>query len=311
MKLFTTRFFAVSSAVLLCMGLMACGKTSPSATVPAAPAETHTKIEHTESNDLAPLRELVDSSDPNFEGEITEWNFQNNFSGISTKTHTGESADVLTRLISSLKDTEEVVPAVCDVPWNPDGDDFPPEEVEVGTCWYQIGSALYRKTYDRNADGDNWIPSLARVTSHFGEGVVLETTDEFWRVFELISANHPRASYIGNYADGILNITHIYPGEDDITITVKDLEFGTKNLEKRLGNKITVEITAPTDREVAIAVNSCHSADLLGSQDSKTVALKAGEPQTVTLTFDGWDEWVYTVDISAQNTSFTIYFNRS
>ncbi len=297
--------------VLLCFGLIGCGNTAPSTTTDLTPPEvTHSKVEFEESEYLEPIRQLMDTADPTYQGTITEWNFRNNFSGISTKVHTGESADILARLIGSLKDTDQSVPAICDAPWDNESY-FPPEEVEVGTHWYQIGDTLYRETYSRNPNGNNFIPSLARVTSHYGEGIVLETTDEFWRMFNLISTYHPWAYYGGSYADGTLKLIHTYPGEDDLTVTVKDLEMGTKDLELKRGNKITLEITAPTDREVTFQIMSAHSDDLLATVESQSVALKANTPQTVTLTFNGWDEWGYILDISVENTWFEIRFNLS
>lgn len=306
MKRGFVRVIATASAAILCLGLTACGDMPAETT---APEVTHTKIELKESKHLEPLRQLIDSADKSYEGTITAWSYNNSFSGIGTRTYTGESAELLARLIGSLKETEEIVPAICDAPWDGEMQDLP-EEVEAGTHWYQIGDTIYRETHSLNPNGDNMLQTLAKVTSHYSEGVVLETADEFWRMFNLISSFHPMAYYTGSYADGTLTITHAYPGVDDITVTVKDLEFGTKDLEVLRGNKITLEITAPTDREITIRINSRHSVDLLGSMDSQTVTLTAGKPRTVTLTFDGWDEWIYTVDISAQNTAISILFNR-
>ena len=285
MKRGFVRVIATASAAILCLGLTACGDMPAETT---APEVTHTKIELKESKHLEPLRQLIDSADKSYEGTITAWSYNNSFSGIGTRTYTGESAELLARLIGSLKETEEIVPAICDAPWD----------------------TIYRETHSLNPNGDNMLQTLAKVTSHYSEGVVLETADEFWRMFNLISSFHPMAYYTGSYADGTLTITHAYPGVDDITVTVKDLEFGTKDLEVLRGNKITLEITAPTDREITIRINSRHSVDLLGSMDSQTVTLTAGKPRTVTLTFDGWDEWIYTVDISVQNTAISILFNR-
>ena len=304
--------FPALLAMLLGLCVIGCSPQIPdrstlSTTTPEAP---HTKIELKDSDSLETLRQLIATADPTSAESVTQWNYRNSFSGISTKLHQGESADLITRLIGALTDTDQSVPALSDAPWDSENY-FPPQEVEVGTKWYQIGDSLYRQTYTLSSDGKQRLPSLARVTSHYGEGVVLQTTDEFWQLLNLVSTYHPWSAYSGSYADGTLKLTHVYPGDEDLTVTVKDLEFGTTDLELKRGNTITFELTAPTDREVTIGIKSAHSDDLLATIDSQTVMLQANTPKTVSLTFDGWAEWGYTLDVSIGNTRLSILFNLS
>ena len=306
MKRIFAHMMLATFAALLCLGLIGCENTPEKVSQTEI---THTQIKTAESKYLDSLRQLIDSADKNYEGTIKEWYYSNSFSGITTQVHTGESADVLSRLIGSLKETEESVPAICDALWDDEIQD-PPEEVEVGTSWYQIGDTLYRETRYRNPNGSNFLQSLAKVSSHYGEGVVLETTDEFWRMFNLISAFHPMAYYSGSYADGTLEITHAYPGEDDISVIIKDFELGTvtNDLSTTENNILTVEITAATDRELTLNLNCARSSDHIFDIQKQTVSLKAGEPQIVRIAYRA-TTWDYQLVLYTQNTHIVIYFS--
>ena len=79
-----------------------------------------------------------------------------------------------------------------------------------------------------------------------------------------------------------------------IEVNVKDIEILSTCHHDEV-NKITVELISTVDGTFDIGWQSEASSDNIGSMGDTCVELKAGEPQTVELTFCGWDDfyWLY------------------
>ena len=297
-KQFTTSILISAFAALLCLGLISCGETAAQSTTPAV---THTKIETAEAEYLDEIKALISSADKNYQGTVTRWRYNNINDGIGTTTHTDVAAFLITQLIGSLKDTDRIDPALSDEAWEPNKNEPP---AEVGTEWYQVGETLYRATFNSNSGH-----ILARVTTHYGEGVILETNEKFWTRFNAIDAYFQQAYYRGDYDNGTLKLTHVYPGEDDISIIIKDFEPGTvtNDPSKTENNLITVMITSEKDQKVTLNLHCARSSDHLFDIQKQTVTLKAGVPKIVRFSYQA-TTWNYQLALSAQNTRIVIYF---
>lgn len=248
-----------------------------------------------ESGDI----ESVDSSEEislSFdEGKIRILQYTWDGWGISYKTI--EACDTLYNIIdclNNMKKTGETVPKISEDVLELGGGEYP---VERGTIWIEWGNKIYRLSHDRAL--------LCLVDTHFGEGEVLEVTEEF-----LTNVNNawyyvPYDYYIGTYrnSDDTFEFKHIFESPSSVQITVKSIEIANgSDFGDGAVNKITVELLSTTDQEITIDLDCRQSDDNLGEGDSKTVQLKKDVPVTVELSFSGWSDFYYWIYIKADYT---------
>lgn len=215
--------------------------------------------------------------------------------GISYKTI--EACDTLYNIIDYLKNAKETgktTEKISDDVLELGGGEYP---VERGTIWIEWGNKIYRLSHDRSL--------LCLVDTHFGEGEVLEVTEEF-----LTNVNNawyyvPYDYYIGTYrnSDDTFEFKHIFESPSSVQITVKSIEIANgSDFGDGAVNKITVELLSTTDQEITIDLDCRQSDDNLGEGDSKTVQLKKDVPVTVKLSFSGWSDFYYWIYIKADYT---------
>lgn len=215
--------------------------------------------------------------------------------GISYKTI--EDCDTLYNIIDYLKNAKETgktTEKISDDVLELGGGEYP---VERGTMWIEWGNKIYRLSHDRAL--------LCLVDTHFGEGEVLEVTEEF-----LTNVNNawyyvPYDYYIGTYnkSDDSFEYKHIFESPSSVQITVKSIEIANgSDFGDGAVNKITVELLSTTDQEVQIDLDCRQSEDNLGLGDSKTVQLKKDVPVTVELSFIGWSDFCYWIYIQVDYT---------
>lgn len=153
--------------------------------------------------------------------------------------------------------------------------DYPEEETR-GIMWIEAKGSIYRIT--SNFD------QICLVKSYFFPGEILDFPDQLRT--EIAEAWHywPRDCWTGIYQDGILNIRHRYKANTNITATVKNISV--ENIDNP-NNSVTVEFVSKIDQELTVTLNAQYSEDNLCEGDEKTLKLKAGKPQAVTLSFGG------------------------
>lgn len=218
--------------------------------------------------------------------------------GISTKTV--GACDVAYNIIDALKamkETGETVPKISDEVFEIGGGQY---SAERGTMWIESSGKIYRLTPD--------LSQICLVETHFGEGKVLEITDEFKTNVNNAWHYAPYDYYKGTYNKGdyTVDLTSVFKSGSSIKLNIKKIQIESGYDPN---NTITVELISSVDQEVNIKLRCQQSDDNLAAGDYRTVQLKKGEPTTVDLTFGGWPNFTYWVYIEADFTKAEITIN--
>ena len=166
-----------------------------------------------------------------------------------------------------------------------------PKEVPPGTMWIEADGRIYRTTPA--------LEQICRVETHLGAGEVLSFPQSLRTLLNQAWRYWPYDCWQGSYRNGNLELSHVFDANSDLQITVCSLEIERKIDPK---NRITLELLSETDQAVKVQLECQQSDDNLAAGDAKTVELKAGKPQTVTLSFGGWENDRYWVYVFAGNT---------
>ncbi len=215
--------------------------------------------------------------------------------GTSYKTITGAAADRMIRLLEALPSTGETQSAIssfADFPEPGTACDLPAER---GTKWVEADGKIYR--LDPNSS------EIVLVKKHLGKGTILGNVEECCREIENAWNYWPSDCWNGTYKDGKLTMGHRYAADTTVTIKVKSMSIVNDHHPE---NSMTVELISSIDQTVTIQLNCQASSDNLARGDKKTVALVAGEPETVELTFGGFHGFTYDVNLTVGNTRMTI-----
>ncbi len=107
--------------------------------------------------------------------------------------------------------------------------------------------------------------------------IIIEHPEELDKLLHDIIYYYPTNLYRGKYSGGNLNLEHIYAGESEFSLQVKDIYA----FEKSTNNYILAELTAKENTAAFISVSG---------GDSSWVYLEADKPQTVYLKFSNCDK---------------------
>ncbi len=239
-----------------------------------------------------------DSTDSGYEVEINLFQYTWDGWGISTKT--AGACDVAYNIIDALKSMKEIgetVPKISDDVLEIGGGQYP---VERGTMWIESSGRIYRLTPD--------LSQICLVETHFGEGKILEITDEFKTNVNNAWNYAPYDYYKGTYnkGDSAVELTNVFESGSSIQLSIKKIHIESGYDPN---NTITVELTSFVDQEVNLKLNCQQSDDNLAAGDYANVQLKKGVPTTVDLTFGGWPNFTYWVYIEAGFTKAEITIN--
>ena len=226
--------------------------------------------------------------------------FQYTWDGWGISTKTVGACDVAYNIIDALKamkETRETVPKISDDVFEIGGGQY---SAERGTMWIESAGKIYRLTPD--------LSQICLVETHFGEGKVLEITDEFKTNVNNAWHYAPYDYYKGTYNKGdyTVDLTSVFRSGSTVQLSIKKIQIESGYDPN---NTITVELISSVDQEVNIKLHCQQSDDNLAAGDYKTVQLKKGEPTTVDLTFGGWPNFTYWIYIEADFTKAEITIN--
>lgn len=226
--------------------------------------------------------------------------FQYTWDGWGISTKKVGACDVAYNIIDALKamkETGETVPKISDEVFEIGGGQY---AAERGTMWIESGNKIYRLTPD--------LSQICLVETHFGEGKVVEITDEFKTNVNNAWHYAPYDYYKGTYNKGdyTVNLTSVFKSGSTVQLSIKKIQIESGYDPT---NTITVELISSVDQEVNIKLHCQQSDDNLAAGDYRTVQLKKGEPTTVDLTFGGWPNFTYWVYIEADLTKAEITIN--
>lgn len=226
--------------------------------------------------------------------------FQYTWDGWGISTKTVSACDVAYNIIDALKamkETGETVPKISDEIFEIGGGQY---SAERGTMWIESSGKIYRLTPD--------LSQICLVETHFGEGKVLEITDEFKTNVNNAWHYAPYDYYKGTYNKGdyTVDLESVFKSGSTVQLSIKKIQIESGYDPN---NTITVELISSVDQEVNIMLHCQQSDDNLAAGDYRTVQLKKGEPTTVDLTFGGWPNFTYWVYIEADFTKAEITIN--
>ena len=250
---------------------------------------------NTTKGPTVPIKTTTDTHS-DFSGKIKLMQYAWSGWGIKSKLIENEAAESLLKKLDAMTETKETVDKLSDDIMK-EGT-APHLSAERGTMWIETADKIYRITPDRS--------KIYLVERHFGKGTRLEITEEFEK--ELNDAWHywPYDYWLGTYENKKFSISHVYPAESDITVTVKNI-YVEKKYDPQ--NKITVELCSLRNQTVRAFAKCYLSDDNLARSDFKDIHLKANTPQTVELSFGGWEDTRYWVTTGSGNTMITITIN--
>ena len=215
--------------------------------------------------------------------------------GISTKWI--ETSDIVYSIIDAaekLTETGETVEKISDAVVDENSTELP---IERGTLWLEIGSKIYRIDPD--------FEQLCRVDGHLGSGYVMNASEQFKKMIIDAWQYHPYDYYAGNYNNETneIKLNHVYNAPSTVQVQIKKVEIVNDYDPK---NKITLELISTVDQSVSISLLCSQSNDNLADGDRKEIVLTAKEAETVELTFGGWKDFSYWIDISVDNTRINL-----
>lgn len=215
--------------------------------------------------------------------------------GITCKTvEACDTAYVIIQALDSMMETGEIVEKISDDVLRYDGGVYP---VETGTMWIETDNRIYRIT--------RGMTQICRVKAHFGEGRVLEMSDEFISAVRDAWNYVPFDYYKGTYKGGdrTFELKHVFQSESSVQLSVLDI-----NVEDNYDphNTIIVELISNIDQIATIYLDCRKSDDNLAEGDNKIVKLTAGVPVTVGLTFGGWKDYGYRIYLGIDYTRVQI-----
>lgn len=220
--------------------------------------------------------------------------------GYCVSAKTVRACETVYNIINALRDmkeTGEIAPMISnDVLIIGQGD----YDIERGTVWIESEGEIYRLTPD--------LSQICIVDSYFGEGKVLEMTDEFKEDVSNALYYAPNNYFLGTYerGDTSVKLKNVYKSDTTIWMNIKSIHVENKYDPE---NSIKVEVVSNVDQELTIELNCRMSVDNMQGGDSEWLRLKRGIPVTVELTFGGWKDSTYWVYIWADSTVAEITIN--
>lgn len=104
---------------------------------------------------------------------------------------------------------------------------------------------------------------------------------------------------VSEHASGELPLELVYTSPSDVNISVQSIKVIEDGSYSLCTGTVTMQVVSEVDISVDLSMISYQSMDHLGSAGSKKLELKAGQPQTVIMTYSGWDDGHYWLDITA------------
>ena len=236
-----------------------------------------------------------DLTESGYQAAIKMMRFNWDGYGISTKwIATCDLAYSIIDAVEELTETGETVKKISDAVVDENSTELP---IERGTLWLEIGSKIYRIDPD--------FEQLCRVDGHLGRGYVMNTSEQFKKMIIDAWQYHPYDYYAGSYNNETneIKLNHVYNAPSTVQVQIKKVEIVNDYDPK---NKITLELISTVDQSVSISLLCSQSNDNLAYGDRKEIVLTAKEPETVELTFGGWKDFSYRIDISVDNTRINL-----
>lgn len=215
--------------------------------------------------------------------------------GIATKQVSGDAAQSLIDLLENAERTGEKAAKISNAKIVIDEYSHPDIPAERGTIWIEAEGNIYRVKPDYS--------QLCLAESHLGVGTVLSFTEQCRKELQDAWYCWPYDCWDGVYENGVLEMTHRYSANTDVTATVKNMHI-TDDYDPQ--NSMCIELVSSVDQALDVSLTCQQSEDNRADGDFRKLELEAGKAQTIELSFGGFKNCVYWVTVYAGNTKLSI-----
>lgn len=218
---------------------------------------------------------------------------------VSKKTVGGKYGGELQGMLLSLKKTGETSNGISDED---------PENIHDGVCkapkgtfWIETDGKIYRISTDKK--------EICTVDTHYGQGEVLTYSGELTAYLKEIWSYYPRNTLYGTYTNGNIELKRVFEDEGTLELGLKGLEINSDISPDDDANSITVTITSDEDVTVKVEAVPQYGTGEFAKISSKTVTLEKGLPKEVKLTFGGWSDKPYELNVIADTARIHLMIN--
>ena len=253
------------------------------------------KAEGNEGNNGSTNDDGDELTESGYQAAIKMMRFNWDGYGISTKwIATCDLAYSIIDAVEELTETGEVIEKISDDVVDENATELP---IARGTLWFEVGSKIYRIDPD--------FTQICRVEGHLGKGYVMNASEQLKKMISDAWQYHPYDYYTGSYNNETneIELNHVYDAPSTVHVHIKKVEVIN---DYDPANKIILELTSTVDQSVYISLFCSQSGDNLAEGDAKDLTLQAGKPETVELTFGGWKDFNYWIDIKVDNTRINL-----
>ena len=220
-----------------------------------------------------------------------------NWDGWGVSTKVVATCDLAYSIIDALEDMTETGETVKKISNDVVDESATQLPIERGTLWIEAGSKIYRIDPD--------FTQLCRVDGHLGKGYVMNVSEQVKKMISDAWQYHPYDYYTGSYNNETdeIKINHVYDAPSTVHVHIKKVEVVNDHDPK---NKISLELVSTVDQTISVSLFCSQSGDNLAEGDFKDITLKSGSAETIELSFGGWKDFNYWIDISIDNTKINL-----
>lgn len=201
----------------------------------------------------------------------------------------GKYGGTFKNMLFSLTPTNEKSEKISDEPFS-----FMPSETckaPEGTFWIETEGKIYRISSEKK--------EICIVEGHYTEGDVLSYSEELVQLLNELWMYYPRNTLYGTYSGTNVELKRVFEDEGMLSLDIKSIETGSDATPENDVNSITVTVTSQEDITLKIEAVPQNEDGEFAKTSNKTVTLEKGTPKEVTLTFGGWQNKTYDLNVIA------------
>ena len=123
-------------------------------------------------------------------------------------------------------------------------------------------------------------------------GELVQLLNELWTYY-------PRNTLYGTYSGTDIELKRVFEDEGTLFLDIKSIETSSDATPENAVNSITVTVTSQEDTTLKIEAVPQNENGEFAKTSNKTVTLEKGTPKEVTLTFGGWQDKTYDLNVIA------------
>lgn len=208
---------------------------------------------------------------------------------VSKKEIKGRYGKIFEDMLFSLAPTNEKSEKISDEAFS-----FMPSELckaPGGTFWIETEGKIYRISPEKK--------EICIVEGHYTQGDILSYSGELVQLLNELWTYYPRNTLYGTYSGTNIDLKRVFEDEGTLFLDIKSIETSSDATPENGVNSITVTVTSQEDTTLKIEAVPQNENGEFAKTSNKTVTLEKGTPKEVTLTFGGWQDKTYDLNVIA------------